>query len=270
MAIIRQRKKNLIISGIIGAIIIMIPCSIIIIICNRNLAKSNGELISIKKEISGKEADNLYIIGSDRKKGDKILEDDLIECRIYSNNGQANNLKKEEIIGKSLKIDIGANTAINENMLCDDNGITDDVRMHTYNFIELNESIVDGNYVDIRIIFPNGEDYIVSEHKRIVKRGEQDITFYVSEEDILMLSGAQVDIERYAGTKVYAILYADDFQNSAYKDYPVNDYVRQLATWNPNLISKIFNKEQQERRNKLEEHLQFYSENVLGENSLIK
>ena len=109
--------------------------------------------------------------------------------------------------------------------------------------------------MDIRITFPDGEDYVIAGHKKIVKRIENSILINVNEEEILKMASAEVDKNVYQGTKIYAVLYVKDYQETAKSDYPVNASVIELGSWDPNLIDEVFNSETANKRVVLETNM---------------
>lgn len=129
-----------------------------------------------------------------------------------------------------------------------DGPLTDDMRIQKYTCIRLTERMKKGDYVDIRISFANGADFILLSKKRI-----QDITLSgedgsenalwmnVSEEEILRISSAEVDAYLNEGCSIYAIQYIQKEQKAAVMNYKVNDVVEQLIAENPNIVEKAEN-----------------------------
>lgn len=195
-----------------------------------------------------------FTINKELKKGDIISETDLVEVNLYTEES-VKTIKKENIIGRELKIDISKGALVNVDMFVDDEKIPNDLRLHMFSNIELHSEILDGSLIDVRISYPNGEDYVLVSGKRVKARIEDNILFYVDEEEILKLSSADIDKKMYQGTRIYAILYVKDYQQTAISNYPANFSVIELGNWNPNLINKVFTEDVVNRRVVLEEHL---------------
>lgn len=255
MTIIWQRKKNLILALIIGALMAGIPMGIILALNNAEYKKCKENLVSVKEQQGVNNKKKVLVLANDLFKGDLISDNDLIEYDIYCDDGVDMSLAFEDVKGKSIKINANKGTILNSDMVCDTEKIADDIRLHMYSDIELHSGIMEGSIVDIRITFPNGEDYVVAEHKRIESRVENNILVKVSESEILKLASANVDKNIYEGARIYAILYVADYQEPAKSDYPVNSSVIELGTWNPNLIERIFTEEMVNNRNVLESNL---------------
>ena len=128
-----------------------------------------------------------------------------------------------------------------------------------------------GDYVDVRITYPSGEDYIVANHKEVldihVEENEQNqvqtkniLCMRVSEEEILRLASAYVDTVCYPDTRIYVIAYLDQFQQVGTVNYPVNPHVYQLLGWNPNVLDYEASGQEEQKRNILEENLLMYTE----------
>ena len=87
--------------------------------------------------------------------------------------------------------------------------------------------------IDIRIQYPNGENYCVVSKKQLQRSVEnvEESRFWLSEQEQLYLSSAIYDKSAYSGTRLYAVRYiADTLQNASYVDYiPVIDVTNQLT-----------------------------------------
>lgn len=201
----------------------------------------------------------LVTTNKDLKKGDIISETDLVGIDSYIDES-VKTIKKENVIGKELKINVSKGVLVNMDMLVEGEKIPDDFRLHMLSDVELHSEIVDGSMVDIRISFPNGEDYVLVSGKRVKARIDDKIFIYVSEEEILKLSSANIDKSIYKGANIYAILYVKDYQKAAISNYPANLSVIELGNWNPNLINKVFTEDVVNKRMVLEEHLSQISE----------
>lgn len=260
MAVIRLRKRNLILAATIGFLIGAVPLGAFGAYFYNRMEWFRTEWKIASQELDSRKLHTVYMLKEPGKKGEEILKENLVECEVYTR-ANVDFLKDlNELVGAKLKSDTGEHAILQKDMVCHET-LSDDVRLQEFTFVELNSEMQQGSYVDIRITFPNGEDYIVAEHKRVEKREEASIFIHVSEEEILLLSSARVDMDMYDGTRVYAILYAGDYQNPATKDYPANQHVCELADWNPNIIKEVFTQESKEKRGLLELNLEeFFAE----------
>jgi hypothetical protein len=110
--------------------------------------------------------------------------------------------------GQVAKYNIAAYTPLTSNMLT--TKILDkDVREQEVNTILMPSDLVEGQFVDIRIMFPNGTDYIVLAGKQVNKISGQTMWFSLKEDERLILNSAIVDSFLNEGTKLYATTYSD-------------------------------------------------------------
>lgn len=78
-------------------------------------------------------------------------------------------------------------------------------------------------FLDIRIRFPNGEDYIVLTGKNITYITENGFYMYLDEKEVHMLSSARTDVEVYGGAMLYLSSYNREQEDEA--GYPINLFV---------------------------------------------
>lgn len=97
-----------------------------------------------------------------------------------------------------------------------------------------------GDYVDIRILFPYGEDMIALPCKKIEDMNNGIYTFIFSEEEITVYNSLLFDKVLYQGTTIYATKYVDaGSQYAAEAFYPVNTTQQDLLRDNPNALNLI-------------------------------
>ncbi len=251
MIMIRQKKKKIIIAALIGVLIGIFPTGIITGIISY-------KYVSIKKEYQENEQkfkqSTFYILNSDKLKNEEINENDIEEITVYASS-ELIMPKKEEIVGKLLKQKMLKDIIITENAIYEDESITNDLRMYFFDYIIIPDNINKEDTFDIRISFPNGEDYIVANGKTIESRTEEGAFINATEKELLMISSAYVDTVIYEGAKIYASMYVREYQNLSVINYPVNMYITKLSEWNPNLVRELEENTDKEKRNVLEENL---------------
>lgn len=121
-------------------------------------------------------------------------------------------LTLDVLVGRKLKINVSTNTTLTEEMLVDvDETATDDLRLEEFAMITLPSDTINGDYIDVRIAFPTGEDFSVLTGKKVEKYTDNTVFMKLSEEDIMAMSSAIVEAYMYEGTKIYATKYIDPF-----------------------------------------------------------
>lgn len=193
----------------------------------------------------------LYIVQETEGKTRLYKEDATGEYYILRVKNNNNTIVREKeyikIIGTPIlaKIDMNANTVVTPNMLALGNMVTADVRKQEYNAVVLPMDLMSGEYIDIRIQLPNGQDFIVVSKKiveiPIIEEMDSIDTIKVdlSEDEILAMSCAIVEAYRINGSKLYATKYVEPgMQDAATPTYPVNAETVALIQADPNVTTK--------------------------------
>lgn len=225
---------------------------------NKNLVPSNatGDLAILDNySLQDKEGNNvttevknneskLYITRNNKKS--ELKQEDTGSFYI-DNNEESNGKEYIDLVQVPLvaKVDMYKNTVITTDMIAKgDNTTTDDVRRQEYNMIVLPTQIETGDYIDIRLAMPSGQDYIVVAKKEVQVPeiggipSESTIWVNLSEGEILMMNNAIVEAWQI-GAKLYANIYTEaGTQKAATPTYAVNAAVAALIDKNPNIVKQ--------------------------------
>lgn len=277
MAGIRQRKKNLILAGLAGALLTGLPLfGTTVFFTMENLAVRQ-QVEEYRRKEEGTEQGVLYILSTDKERGDILEQQDITAVEI---NGELSGIQVtalEHLVGRQLRTFAEAGTMISEGILAEEILPTEDQRRLELNYIRIPELLNQGELIDIRVHFENGEDYIVAGKKKVLTLQREDeyraaglIEIQVSEEEILKLASVKADYDCYENTLVYAVIYADDGQAQAKDTYPVNMGVYEISCWDSNVVKQVLTAENQQKRQILEENLVrfYYGEEETGANLL--
>ena len=227
---------------------------------NKNFVPSNATSdISIIQNyaLQDKEGNNIYtkiennqpklFINKSNKEYEVKQEEETENYYITKNND------KEYLELNSVplvaKITMKKNTVVTTECLSKgDNIVQDDVRKQEYNMIVLPTDLTTGDYIDVRVMFPNGQDYIAIAKKEVeipvIDGAESTDTIWLklSEDEILHMSCAIVDSAQVKGAKIYATKYTEaGMQNAAIPTYPINESTSQLLQRDPNVVEKAMN-----------------------------
>ena len=150
-----------------------------------------------------------------------------------------------------------ANTVITPNLVVQsDAPVTDDVRVEDYNMIVLPVDLMPGDYVDIRLMTPDGQNFIVVSKKQVDIPLNSDGTYVADtirlnlrEDEILSLSSAIVEAYGIQGAKLYASKYKEPgMQDASIPTYRPNSAVTTLLgvdangnISNPNVVEEAKN-----------------------------
>lgn len=139
----------------------------------------------------------------------EVITSDMIETINVNNSTVPTGVvSAANVVGLTAKYNIAAKVPITGDMVSED-VIAADVRDVEINTVLMPSDLVEGDTVDIRIMYPNGTDYIVLAQKNIDKI--YDTTFWckLSEDEIQLLNSAVVDSFLNSGSKLYALRYTD-------------------------------------------------------------
>lgn len=138
--------------------------------------------------------------------------------------------------GYKSKLDLNAGTILANSLVYEGEERTNDLRYAEYNMLMLPTTLQVGTYIDIRITFPNGQDFIVASKKQVKSILGNTIGIELSEEEILMMESAIVEAYIMKSSKIYAIQYVEPGnQEAAVETYTPTDEVKNLITINPNI-----------------------------------
>lgn len=195
------------------------------------LTMAQSELEDIKRSV--------YIATNDIKGGDYITSDNVKREIVYNSQPQDIYITEEDI-GKVALIDITAGTHLIKNMVTDVM-VSSEIRELEYNVIHVNSNIVPNDTVDIRIIYPNGESYIVLS-KKILKGYDLETAncyFWLNEEEIHRMSAAIVDAGLYTGTRLITTKYVEpSIQNESVVTYTPSLAILSLIETDPNIVER--------------------------------
>lgn len=135
------------------------------------------------------------------------------------------------------KINMYANSIVTLDSLAkSDQIVTNDKRYVEYNMLTLPTTILEGDFIDIRITFPNGQDLIVVSKKEVKSILGDTIGLELTEGEIVMMESAIVEAYIMKASKLYAIQYIEPgMQTAAIKTYTPTEAVQGLIERNPNL-----------------------------------
>lgn len=171
--------------------------------------------------------------------GKRIRSDDIVKIEMSSDLAPKQALNHpDQIIGKVLKIDTVPRTPVISTMLFEDEKMTDDLRWVETAVIQLPLRLQEKDMIDVRIRFPNGQDYIILSKKEIKSMQYPTIWAHMDEQERLLFSSACVDAFVNGG-QIYALRYIEpQIQNEAVPNYPANEQVMMLIEADPNIVKK--------------------------------
>lgn len=199
------------------------------------LANVQAQLDSIGSRVE------VYTVTTAKMAGDVINEEDITSMWTYSTlltDQYVTN--KSDILGKYYKIAINPGTAITSNMVMEEE-ISDTTRDHDIIFDTIPVGTHPGDYIDVRMTMPYGDDYVVLSHVRVQEINDETVKVYLDEMQWNVYQGALVDyfLNQDYGCTLYATKYIEPgLQQDAVEFYAVPDNITALLRKNPNILDK--------------------------------
>lgn len=144
------------------------------------------------------------------------------------------------------KVAMRKNTIITKELIAKgENELADDMRKEEYNSFVLPMNLQTGDYIDIRLMLPSGQNYVVVAKKEVevpnINGVDSSDTIWlnVSADEILTISSAIVDAYRITGSKLYVDKYTEaGMQKASTPTYVVTAETATLIDREPNILDK--------------------------------
>lgn len=134
------------------------------------------------------------------------------------------------------------------------------VREIECNYIWMNTNLKENDFVDIRILYPNGEDQVVIPKTQLKNLNllASNVFLWLEEHEILAINAAVVDAALHGG-KIYTTKYIKPtLQEASIVNYQPNEAVINLMRTSPNIVQDSIDYLSAEIRASLEERLEVW------------
>lgn len=259
---IRQRTKNLLVAGSIGAASVLILSSVTIYFLYTNWKQDEyRQMKGYEEKIASLETWKIqqatgYALNQDVEAGTEITAEMVDEVTLAKKAASEDILSLEDIEGRIAKVDLKNKAILTEAILFKEEVTPNDLRKSEYSFIQLTQNLKQEDFVDVRIQFPNGNDYILMSKKKVEEVAGETVKFNMDEEEILTMSSGIVDAYMQNAI-IYALPYVDPYiQEASQVTYPPKDNVLQLILDSPNVVNIASEKLKARGRASLDSQLQ--------------
>ena len=246
----KRRARNSFLVGFLVALIIMAVVVFILLFQIKSIKEAKEKIEALQKQV--------LVATSDLKSGQSITIDDFTNQTVQTtvnpsdvisatdfeftdNSGEiitkidedGNELKKSMV----MKIDVPSGTIVTKNMISEtDDQTGNSERIQELNMIVLPSQLLNGDYIDIRLSMPNGQDFIVLSKKKVLGTNSTSIWLKLSEEELLVLTNSIVEAYTITGSKLYAIQYIEPgLQDKPIPTYNVSAATLALIEKDPNI-----------------------------------
>lgn len=230
-------KKKVVTSAVVTAVIMIILFCLVGAVYVMQTNKQIADL-KVKSEVVQR-----YVFTNDMLAGDVVTASNVALVDVKGESAPSDSYELLSMIGRRLKMNANAKTIVTESMFYEDDKEPElDTRLQEFNMITLPSDLVEGDYIDVRLRFPTGEDYAVIVGKKVESVGateEESNTIFLrlSEEEIDRMGSAIIESYIRDGVHLYAnkyvdastqlfdytrVNYVERFENNRYKIVEVN------------------------------------------------
>ena len=186
----------------------------------------------------------------------KVVPQDSFQSKVLTKDAKGKESWTDRFFpsGKFAKVSLKAGTILGDSLVTGPDAsyfevdeetnevkIKSDIRRVEYNMITLGTDVTLGDYVDIRITLPNGQDMIIVSKKEIKSLLGNTVGFDMSEGEIELMQSAIVESYIIKASKIYLTKYIDaGIQKTIAKSYSPTEEVKNLMSKNGSIIADAF------------------------------
>ena len=231
------------------------------------LASKDSEIESLNASLAEiGELVPAYTVAADVPSGKEIEESDLVLIDVPLS--MATNLiqDSEELVGKHFKLGMTAGSVITTDCVYEE-VITADMRYYDLIVDVVPIGLQPGSFIDIRLKFGTGADYVGISHRQVVEINGNCIKLILTEEDIQAFSSMLVDMLVFSsdfqlredinkngkiddgeelevqaiGAYLYAVEYVEGgIQEKSVKTYAPSEVVQAIMSEDPNILKREY------------------------------
>lgn len=235
----RNNKVKSVVTALVIVVLLLAFAVVIIVLGKRSLDEYKSQIGDLQGEIN-ENKQIVYVASQDIHRGEMIdLESNVMTQEIYTGL-DASSYLQDEMIGSVATVDINAYEPIMANMVSP-LSITEDTREYEISVANIMVDQKEFDYVDVRIMFPNGEDYLLLTKKVVLDLRYDSCIFdtYMNEDEALRMASATIDAYTITGTRIYTTRYIEpNLQDEALPNYPVKASTLDLINSDPNITEK--------------------------------
>ncbi len=260
----RKSKMKILISILVLVCMIMIAMLAIIVIGKKTVDGYRARIDALETEMLSNRQ-TVYVAISDIEAGETIEDNiNVAKQEIYTGLSSESFISYDDI-GSIARIDLPYGEPVMKNSVTKLQ-VTKDTRKYEISVANLMLNQMENDYVDLRIMFPNGEDYTVLSKKPVYNLSLDNCIFYsyLDEDEIMRMASAIIDAYTITGTRIYTTQYVEPtLQSNAVPNYLVKAETLDLINSDPNIVAIATDTLNLKARLNLEARLKGLSEDQL-------
>lgn len=230
--------------ALILSLLFIIAIAILIIFSKKSLDEYKLAVSERDEQIGTLEAslndigalDKGYVLNRDVRAGEMIKIDYFTEVSVPEKLGLGIIKATDDLEGAYFRTSLKEGTVLTT----EDINYTEVLDSERYVDVVLDQlpvGVKEGDYIDLRITFPYGEDFIAISGKLIEQINNNILKLKLNENEIVVYNSMLLDRVLYAGTEIRAVTYVDaGSQETAEAFYPINQSQSELLLQNPNAL----------------------------------
>lgn len=260
MAKIRRSTKRTI--GIVLLLVILLGSSFAAfhLISTKQIKAKYEEDLKLAQRVVQENTKQVYVAAGDIKLGSTISAFDVVVSSAIVSLDDTQFFGASDI-GAIALVDIPAGQVITTNMITYE-PYEDTVRETEFDVLVLNSNLTNGDFVDVRIRYKNGEDYIVLTKKPVKHISLRNAICYLdlTEEETQLMASAIVDASLY-GAVLYTNTYLEpSIQEASKVTYKPSKEALENIVNNPNILEIATKELSALAREEMEKRLAEYEE----------
>lgn len=175
-----------------------------------------------------------YRLTAPVKSGEKIEANKLERVKLSVSDIPADYVKDGvNITEYKSKLNLQAGTVLSASLLYENEKLANSARLIEFNMLTLPSTLRVGDYIDVRFTIPSGQNFIVLSKKQVVNLKNTTVSLYLTEDEILMMSGAIIESYIMKASNLQVIQYVEaGMQEASKPTYAVNNNITQLIKSN--------------------------------------
>ena len=220
---IQRRTRN---SFLLGMVVMLLIAMVVAILLYYVFFK---DVTASNMTKGSKETREVYRLTADVASGENISKEKIDLIEVSEDMLPKDAVSDPSVVNWKSKLNLQAGTILTESVIYLESTVKDSTRLVEYNMLTLPSSIKVGDYVDVRFTMPSGQDYIVLSKKQVMNIKDTTIAFYLTEDEILMMSSAVIESYIMSASDLHVVQYVEaGMQKSSIPTYSINEEVSRL------------------------------------------
>lgn len=236
----RKKRLRIILLLVLAVVVLLTEAGALMYVNGSKIDTYKNNIASLQDQLT-RNSRNVYIAMRDIKAGEQLVDGENIMADNIQSETDASLYMTEDQMGQVAQIDIDTGIAITNNMIAE-TVLEQDTRIVDIDTVLLASTDQEHDMVDIRILFPDGTDYIVLAKQELRNVNGTNFQLYMNEGQLLTLRSAVVDAADLGAT-LYTTKYIQrNLQDAATVFYPVRPETLDMFNSNvdPNISDKFY------------------------------